>query len=198
MNVLLPMIVSELADTADFALARIWLTETQLTDRQQRVLKLSASAGRSRVERGSWKNLDGEFSSIPWGALKVGHIAKNSESLHLDEHEIKHSRWTIHPEWIAREGINGFAGHPLVFRGKVLGVLGVFSRNLISQQQFRWLRLFADQAAVAIATAPSFSRNRKSSPKIAVGERGSPDGGEAKPWWFCRQKPSPSKGSRTD
>jgi transcriptional regulator with GAF, ATPase, and Fis domain len=156
MNVLLPMIVSELADTADFALARIWLTETQLTDRQQRVLRLSASAGRSRVERCSWKNLDGEFSSIPWGALKIGHIAKNSESLHLDEHEIKHSRWTKHPEWIAREGINGFAGHPLVFRGKVLGVLGVFSRNLISQQQFRWLLLFADQAAVAIANARAF------------------------------------------
>jgi hypothetical protein len=97
MNVLLPMIVSELADTADFALARIWLTETPLTDRQQRVLRLSASAGKSRVERCSWKNLDGEFSSIPWGTLKIGHIAKNSESLHLDEHEIKHSRWTIHP-----------------------------------------------------------------------------------------------------
>jgi transcriptional regulator with GAF, ATPase, and Fis domain len=156
MNVLLPMIVSELADTADFALARIWLTETPLTDRQQRVLRLSASAGKSRVERCSWKNLDGEFSSIPWGTLKIGHIAKNSESLHLDEHEIKHSRWTIHPKWIAREGIKGFAGHPLVFRGKVLGVLGVFSRNLISQQQFRWLRLFADQAAVAIANARAF------------------------------------------
>ena len=75
MNVLLPMIVSELAETADFALARIWLTETPLTDRQQRVLRLSASAGKSRVERCSWKNLDGEFSSIPWGTLKIGHFA---------------------------------------------------------------------------------------------------------------------------
>ena len=158
MDVLLPMIVSGLVDRADFALARIWLMETamQKADNRDRFLRLSASAGSSRVDCRLWNNLDGEFSRIPLGALKIGHIARHSESLHLDEHEIEHSRWTCYPDWIRREEIKGFAGHPLVFRGEVLGVFAVFGRNLISQQQFRWLRLFADQAAVAIANARAF------------------------------------------
>jgi transcriptional regulator with GAF, ATPase, and Fis domain len=78
--------------------------------------------------------------------------------LHLDEHEIKHSHWTASPDWVAREGIKGFAGHPLIFRGEVLGVLAVFSRKPVSPEQFEWLRLFADQAAVAIANARAFEQ----------------------------------------
>jgi hypothetical protein len=31
------------------------------------------------------------------------------------------------PEWICREKIESFGGHPLVFRGETLGVLGVFA-----------------------------------------------------------------------
>jgi len=57
---------------------------------------------------------------------------------------------------VAREGIKGFAGHPLIFRGEVVGVLAVFSRKPVLTQQFQWLRLFADQAAVAIANAKAF------------------------------------------
>jgi transcriptional regulator with GAF, ATPase, and Fis domain len=74
----------------------------------------------------------------------------------LGKDEIARSRWTTHPEWVAREGIKGFAGHPLTFRGEVLGVLAVFSRRPVSARQVQWLRLFADQAAVAIANAKAF------------------------------------------
>jgi len=37
-----------------------------------------------------------------------------------------------------------------------LGVLAVFSRVHIDQDQFEWLRTFADHAAVAIANAQAF------------------------------------------
>jgi transcriptional regulator with GAF, ATPase, and Fis domain len=43
-----------------------------------------------------------------------------------------------------------------MFRGQILGVLGVFSRRSISAEQCRWLRVFADQASVAIANARAF------------------------------------------
>jgi GAF domain-containing protein len=58
----------------------------------------------------------------------------------MDEHEIKRSPWTASPDWVAREGKKGFAGHPLIFRGEVLGVLAVFSRKPVSPEQFEWLR----------------------------------------------------------
>jgi transcriptional regulator with GAF, ATPase, and Fis domain len=158
MDVVLPLIVSQLVDNADFALARIWLAEMAGPNASgpERFLRLSASSGRSRVDGHLWNSLDGEFSKVPFSALKIGHIALHRESQHLDEHEIKHSDWVRHPDWIEREQIKGFAGHPLVFRGEVLGVLAVFSRTTISQQQLNWLRLFADQAAVAIANAKAF------------------------------------------
>jgi transcriptional regulator with GAF, ATPase, and Fis domain len=61
------------------------------------------------------------------------------------------------PEWIQQESIESFAGHPLVFRGETLGVLGVFRRALINEEEFGWLRMFANQAAAAVANARAFS-----------------------------------------
>jgi len=49
-----------------------------------------------------------------------------------------------------------FAGQPLIFKGETLGVLAVFSPATIRQDQFEWLRTFADQAAVALANARAF------------------------------------------
>jgi transcriptional regulator with GAF, ATPase, and Fis domain len=159
-DALLPMIVSGLVERADFALARIWLVETRHSNAEdrERFLRLSASEGCSQVDGRIWNGIEGEFSKIRLGALKIGYIAQNAVPLHLDEHEIKHSHWTASPDWVAREGIKGFAGHPLIFRGEVLGVLAVFSRKPVSPEQFQWLRLFADQAAVAIANARAFEQ----------------------------------------
>jgi transcriptional regulator with GAF, ATPase, and Fis domain len=65
-------------------------------------------------------------------------------------------KWVSHPEWVEREAIRGFAGHPLKFREEVLGVLGVFSRTELTENEFGWLRTFADSAAVAITNANRF------------------------------------------
>jgi GAF domain-containing protein len=70
--------------------------------------------------------------------------------------ELRNPAWMAHPDWAEREGIQSIAGYPLMFRGENLGVLGVFSRELISAQQFRWLGVFADQAAVSIVNARAF------------------------------------------
>jgi hypothetical protein len=103
-DALLPMIVSGLVDRADFALARIWLVETPNShaDNRERFLRLSASAGSSQVDRRIWNGIEGEFSKIRFGALKIGYIAQRGAPLHLDEHEIKHSHWTASPDWVAR------------------------------------------------------------------------------------------------
>src|SRR5947199_1672987 len=54
------------------------------------------------------------------------------------------------------EGVRSFVGHPLVFQGKILGVLALFSRECLSEQDSTWLGIFAKQAAVAIANARAF------------------------------------------
>src|SRR5262249_13206304 len=63
------------------------------------------------------------------------------------------NEWVVRPEWAKREEIRSFAGHPLIFRDKLLGVIAVFSRQPLGQREFTWLGLFANQAALAIANA---------------------------------------------
>ena len=46
-----------------------------------------------------------------------------------------------------------FVGHPLIHRGEVLGVLGLFARERPSVSCFEWLRMISDHLAAAIANA---------------------------------------------
>jgi transcriptional regulator with GAF, ATPase, and Fis domain len=159
-------IVRGLAETAGLALARIWLLgpgdicaacpmRAECPD-QSRCLHLVASAGRSLTELPeAWTGIDGSFRRIPLGVRKVGQIAASGEPIWLpDVHE--DYAWIARPEWARSEGISSFAGHPLVFRGEVLGVLAVFTRNTIDATTCGWLRAFAAQAAIAIANARAF------------------------------------------
>jgi transcriptional regulator with GAF, ATPase, and Fis domain len=61
------------------------------------------------------------------------------------------------PEWVRAEGIAGFAGLPLMSRGELLGVLGVFVRAPLSPAAVDVLRIIANHAAAAIATARAFA-----------------------------------------
>ena len=164
-DTVLKMIVDGLVERANLALARIWLMGPgdicascsmvgECPDRL-RCLHLAASAGRSQVDGREWKGIEGEFRRIPLGVRKVGQVAATGESF-LVEDALLYPDLTAHPEWIRREGIHGFAGHPLIFHEETLGVLGAFGRMQFLDEHFKWLRLFADQAAVSIANARAF------------------------------------------
>jgi len=64
--------------------------------------------------------------------------------------------WVLQPDWAEAEAIESFAGQPLAFRATVLGVVAIFSRHRLELADLRWLRVFADHAAVAIANARAF------------------------------------------
>jgi PAS domain S-box-containing protein len=83
---------------------------------------------------------------------KVGQVAASRHPI-LVEDVADQNDWIVRPEWAKREQIRSFAGHPLIFRDKLLGVIAVFSRQPFGQQEFTWLGLFANQAALAIANA---------------------------------------------
>ena len=121
---------------------------------QSERLHLMASAGRpvSPVYRNEdWSHLDGDFHG---GGVKVVEVNSTAKPV-LVNVENDH-RWIERPDWARRERIRSFAGHPLIFRGQGVGAIGVFSRRLISQAEFDWLRLFAVAAAVTISNARAF------------------------------------------
>ena len=85
----------------------------------------------------------------------MGHIGATGEPVFIGE-MTSGQEWPVDPKWVKRERIVAFAGQPLVYDDETLGVLGVFSRARLSQQDFSWLRMFADHAAVTIANIHAF------------------------------------------
>ncbi len=164
---LLTIIVDQLAELPDVALARIWLIQpgdicTQCHMREEcsnqtACLHLMASAGHSTVDpKADWSYLNGFFRRFPIGVRKVGSIAETGRAIEVTDC-VKEVKWIARPQWAAEEGIKGFTGQPLIFKGDVLGVLAVFTRsNLQDSNAQIWLRMMADHAAAAIANARAF------------------------------------------
>jgi transcriptional regulator with GAF, ATPase, and Fis domain len=148
------------------ALARVWLFDAgdicascplrQECSDQTRCLHLVASAGRSLDGTEDWSRLTGDFRRIPLNARKVGYIGATGSSVLLREIG-SDGQWQLDAGWVARESIRSFAGHPLVFRSEILGVVGVFSRTALEEEEFEWLHMFANHAAVSIANARAFA-----------------------------------------
>ncbi len=162
---LLPLAVQRLAAGPAVALVRIWLIRPPLEHdcrscrftaecaNRERCLHLVASAGHSLSNKTpAWEGLDGTFRRFPIGVRKVGQIAKTGKSLEVAD--VAHDQaWAADSHWIRDERIAAFAGHPLLHRGEVLGVLGLFARERPGQTCFEWLRMIADHLAAAIANA---------------------------------------------
>jgi PAS domain S-box-containing protein len=156
-------IVEGLIQRPGVALARVWITRPgdecascrmrPVCPNQSACLHLAASAGASLAGE-SWTRTHGSFRRIPIGRLKVGSIASGGSGVLLAD---PGSELWEHSSWVREEGIMSFAGQPLKFQDETLGVLAIFRRQPIDEHEFRWLRMFADQAASAIANARAFS-----------------------------------------
>jgi PAS domain S-box-containing protein len=156
-------IVEGCAGHPDIALARIWLASpgdicvscfmrAECLD-QTECFHLVASAGTPLQSPGEdWSVLNGHFRRMPVNTQKVGRVGGSGRAMLI--HDVASEREQIaRPEWAQREGIRSFAGYPLISGSKTLGVLAVFTRVPLDQQGFTWMKLFADQAAVAIVNA---------------------------------------------
>ena len=162
---LLPLTGQRLSEASSVALVRIWLTQPPLPDdcsscrfasecpNRERCLHLVASSGRSLIDvNENWQRLDGAFRRFPIGVRKVGQIAATGKSLEVTSVE-QDRTWVANPDWIAAEQITSFVGHPLMHRGEVLGVLGVFARERPGDLCCEWLRMIANHLGAAIANA---------------------------------------------
>lgn len=159
-------IASQMIAREEIALARIWLIDKgdicdtcvvrSVCPSQERCLHLTASEGRNLNGEDAWSDINGRFGRFPIGVRKVGHVAQTGEAIHLDNLLTTESSWIADRDWIHAEKINSIAAHPLKFQGDILGVIAVFSRKNINPESFEWLRVFAEQASIAIANARAF------------------------------------------
>jgi transcriptional regulator with GAF, ATPase, and Fis domain len=162
-DAVLQQIVAGLVQQSGIALARVWIVKPgdicascrmrSACPDQTNCLHLAASAG-SSVTGECWSRTTGDFRRMPLAHLKVGSIASDRTGLLIADPQSE--QWA-RSDWVRREGIISFVGQPLVFREESLGVLAVFRREAVDDQEFRWLRMFADQAASSIANARAFA-----------------------------------------
>ena len=160
-------VVDGIASCRHVALARIWLLgpgdvcgecrfAAECPDRS-RCLHLVAGAGNPRDAGQVLTGVDGGFRRFPVGVRKIGKIGAEGRPLVL--RDLKGDEpWIADPAWLRAEGIRTFAGEPLIYRGETLGVLGVFDRTALTDDDLTWLRTFADHAAVSIANARTFEQ----------------------------------------
>jgi transcriptional regulator with GAF, ATPase, and Fis domain len=166
LGTLLPLIVRRLAESSeDVALARIWLLEpgdacadcrnAAACAARERCLHLAASATR---RRGGEVVLDtalaGAFRRIPVGAFKVGRVVERRQAIVVADARTDPD--IARKAWVHEERIVSFGGQPLLYREHVLGALGVFVRVALTPAALDVLRLLANHAAAAIASARAF------------------------------------------
>lgn len=172
----LATIVEDLVAHSGLALARVWLVGPTNTcrvcvargdkDDATPRLHLTASAGRSADGTQVWRRIDGEFHRFDVGNRRVGHIASEGAPLLLqrDESNTLLSR----PEWLAQEGIASFAGQPLSVGDRRIGVIGVFSRRVLGDDDLVHLRHFGEQCAIVIASSRVFEELETENRTLAV------------------------------
>lgn len=120
----------------DAAFARVWTF-----DGAEMVLRLQASAG-------LYTHLDGEHSRIPVGKYKIGRIAADRKP-HLTN-EVIGDPQVSDQEWAKREKMTAFAGYPLIIENRLVGVIGMFSRNVLSKTAVDALASVANVLALGI------------------------------------------------
>ncbi len=161
----LKAVVNGIAQCRDVALTRIWLVAAgdrcgkcllrQQCPDQSRCLHLSASADNSLTVGESPEDDLDAFNRYPLGLPHIGVVAQTAvpvQETHLDDKK----NWILFPDWVRDEKILCFAAQPMQFQDENLGVLEVWDRKVISEEDFRWLRVFANHAAASIANARAF------------------------------------------
>ncbi|MBV9927507.1 MAG: PAS domain-containing protein [Acidobacteria bacterium] len=120
----------------DAAFARIWTLS-----KDESTLELQASAG-------MYTRLDGSYSRIPVGDLKVGLIAREKKE-HFTNDVVNDPR-VKDKGWAQDTGMVAFAGYPLVVEDRLIGVVALFARRTLSESILDTLASVADTIAQGI------------------------------------------------
>ena len=138
----------------DAVFARIWTLKDGGGE-----LELQASSG-------IYTRLDGRYSRIPIGQMKIGLIAKERKA-HLTNDVQNDPRISDH-NWAKTENIRSFAGYPLVLEERVVGVIGVFSRHALTENTLESLAFTADGIAQGIERKRAEDALRSSEQKLLL------------------------------
>jgi GAF domain-containing protein len=117
----------------DAAFARIWLL-----DKNEKYLILKFSAG-------MYTNIKGEFSKISINSFKIGPVVQSKKAVVTND--VVNDPRIKHPNWAKRENLKSYAVYPIIYNGKAVAVLAVFSKKKLTRIEFEILGIFCDQVS---------------------------------------------------
>ncbi len=138
------------------AFARIWIVEPDRT-----LIRLVASSG-------MYTRLDGAFARVPMGAFKVGKIAQHC--IPFLSNQLAEETWVKDREWAIAHKIRGFAGYPLAANGHVVGVLAVFSQQVMQPEFLEVLQGLCTTVTVALENALRYQQEKQRIPRSSARE----------------------------
>lgn len=100
------------------------------------------------------------FCRIPLGVGVAGKIAATGKQMVMRDLD-KDPGELGYVDWLRTEQVRGFNGVPISFKGEVLGVIAVFSRQNVPEGAEVWGRIFANHVAGAVANARAFEEIQK-------------------------------------
>ena len=112
------------------AFARVWTFNCEHS-----MLELQASAG-------LYTNLDGTHARVPLGSFKIGRIAE-SRIPHISNNVLNDPE-VSEKAWAEREQMVAFAGYPLIVEERLIGVMAMFSREVLEDDTLDALDSVAD------------------------------------------------------
>lgn len=118
------------------AFARIWTL-----DEEDQILVLRASAGR-------YTHVNGAHARVPVGALKIGRIARDRKP-HLTN-DVLADPGVSDRAWARRENMKSFAGYPLIVDERLVGVMGMFAHQALSEATLDAMAAVANAIALGI------------------------------------------------
>src|SRR5437899_1907574 len=139
---LLDIIATALTGNLGFAAAQVWLLEPSdgaLWRRASHHITKNSPPAPGRVER---------------GMSEIGQVAELRVPIVTND-PANHRQVGLNP-WMTAEGIQAFAGFPMVVGDQLLGVLAVYHRRPLDRNTIELLTLFAQHAATAIQEAHLF------------------------------------------
>lgn len=125
-----------LVEHLDVAFARIWTL-----NEEENMLELQASAG-------LYTHLDGAHGRVPVGQFKIGQIAAQRQP-HLTNAVVGDPR-VGDQDWARREGMVAFAGYPLICHDRLVGVVAMFSRKILTEATMKAIEAASNGIAVGI------------------------------------------------
>jgi transcriptional regulator with GAF, ATPase, and Fis domain len=137
LNDRLQAIVESMVKYFDAAFARVWFIDK---NRKYLILKFSA---------GMYTGINGEFSKVSVNSLKIGPVVKTKKAVVTND--VVNDPRIKHPDWAKRENLKSYASYPLIYNGKSVAVLAIFSKKKLTYVEFEILGIFCDQLSKELA-----------------------------------------------